>query len=53
MSDAAQMQRLIEAIRPIIDRHAETKRASGVLDVPVMPSEMKELRSAFEPFREH
>ena len=52
MSDAAQMERLLMVVKEIIDRHAESKKGSGLLYVPVLPSEMKELRSAFEPFRE-
>ena len=52
MTDAAQIERLLDAIQPIIDRHAESKEGSGLLHVPLRPHEMKELRSAFEPFRE-
>lgn len=52
MSDAAQLERLLDAIRGFIDRHCESKEGSGLLYVPVMPREMKEIRSAFEPFRE-
>lgn len=46
-----QIQRLLDAIKPIIDSHAETKIGSGLLYVSIVPREMKELRSAFEPFR--
>lgn len=51
MTDATQIERLLDAIQPIIDRHAETKEGSQLLHVPLRPHEMKELRSAFEPFR--
>lgn len=52
MTDAAQLERLLDVLRGIIDRHGETKAGSGVLHLPVTTHEMKELRSAFEPFRE-
>jgi hypothetical protein len=47
----AMLDRLVRAVLAITDPHAETKRASGVLEVPMFASQLKELRSAVEPFR--
>lgn len=52
MTDARQLERLLDAIRGIVDAHFEEKAGSGTLRVYVAPRKMKELRSAFEPFRE-
>lgn len=53
MSDAAQLERLIDAVRVIADAKARTsKHGPGVLEVLIPPRTMKELISAFEPFRE-
>jgi hypothetical protein len=52
-SATQEFERLLQAIKAVIDRHCESKEGSGLLYVPVTPREMKELRSAFEPFRNH
>ena len=46
-----EFDRLLDAIKRIVDRHAESKEGSGLLYIPAAPYEMKELRSAIEPFR--
>ena len=46
-----QVNRLVTAIKVIVDRHAEMKEGSGLLYIPTAPHEMKELRMALEPFR--
>lgn len=50
MTHRQEVQRLLDAIGPIVRRHCEMKVGSGLLHVPITPAEMKELRSAFEPF---
>ena len=53
MSDAAQLERLIDAVRVIVDAKAfASKHGPGVLEVLIPPRAMKELTSAFEPFRD-
>ena len=47
----AEIELLVSAIKTVVDRHAESKEGSGLLYLPVMPHEMKKLRSALEPFR--
>jgi hypothetical protein len=44
--------RLLKAVMRFVDRHAERKHGPGVIDVPLLPHEMKELRASLEPFRE-
>jgi len=46
------LRRLVNAVKAVVDRHAETKEGSGLLYLPMLPREMKKLRSAVEPFRE-
>lgn len=43
--------RLLRAVMRFVDRHAETKDGPGVVQVPLLPHEMKELRRSLEPFR--
>jgi len=50
MNDA-DLVRLLKAVMRFVDRHAERKRGPGVVEVPLLPHEMKELRAALEPFR--
>ena len=51
MATDEEFKRLLKAIMCITDRHCESKSGSGVLEIPVAPHELKELRSSFEPFR--
>lgn len=51
MTDA-NLFRLLRATMRFVDRHAELKHGPGVVQVPLLPHEMKELRAALEPFRE-
>lgn len=54
MTDAAQLERLLNALRPVLDRQLEYVKASEgsrLLWLGMMPAELKEIRSAFEPFR--
>jgi hypothetical protein len=51
MPTDADLFRMLRAVMRIVDRHAETKTETGVLQVPVLPLEMKELRGSLEPFR--
>lgn len=46
-----EMWRLVRAIQPLVNRHIEEKVGPGRLSVTITPGEMKELRSAYEPFR--
>lgn len=52
MMDDTELVRLLKAVMRFVDRHAETKDGPGVIQVPLLPQEMKELRTALEPFRE-
>jgi hypothetical protein len=52
MTTDAELFRMLRAIMRVVDRHAEIKAGPGVVEVPMLPHEMKELRSAIEPFRE-
>lgn len=47
-----ELVRLVEAVKRLVDRHAEIKEGSGVLSIPALPHEMKNLRASLEPFRE-
>lgn len=52
MTTDADLFRLLRAAMRFVDRHAERKHGPGVVEVPLLPHEMKEFRSALEPFRE-
>ena len=53
MTDATQLERLLKAIKPVCDFHAEQKReGSSLLYLPMTGRDLKELRSAYEPFRD-
>jgi hypothetical protein len=51
MDAQAQAFRLLRAVMRFVDRHAEMKDGPGVVQVPLLPHEMKELRASLEPFR--
>jgi hypothetical protein len=53
MTDASQLERLLKAVKPVIDRHIEQKNGHSYFEVPMTGAELKELRSAYEPFRDH
>jgi hypothetical protein len=52
MTDAVQLERLLNAVHKIVDKSVERKyEGSNLLHVIMSPRDMKELRSSFEPFR--
>lgn len=51
MSPEAELFRLLRAVMRFVDRHAERKHGPGVVEVPLLPHEMRELRASLEPFR--
>lgn len=51
MPTDADLFRMLRAVMQVVDRHAERKTESGVLEVPMNPREMRELRGSLEPFR--
>lgn len=50
-SDSGELFRLLIAIGKIVDSHTEVKVGHGVVELLMSARDMKELRSAFEPFR--
>lgn len=52
MATDAELFRLLRAVMRFVDRHAESKDGPGVIQVPLQPREMQQLRSSLEPFRE-
>lgn len=52
MATDAELFRLLRSVMRFVDRHAESKDGPGVIQVPLQPREMQELRRSLEPFRE-
>ena len=52
MATIEQLERLLKAIKPVCDRHMEQPvQGHSFMNLPITRLEMKELRSALEPFR--
>lgn len=51
MPPEVELFRLLRAVMRFVDRHAEQKDGPGVIHVPLLPQEMRELRASLDPFR--